>query len=103
MKITFVNHSGFIIEYKGKRIICDPWLEGSVFNNGWKLYAPSLFSYDDFKDIDYIWFSHDHPDHFYPPNLKKIDPEHKKNIAILFQETIDKRVKNYCETAGFMM
>ncbi|MBL4652514.1 MAG: MBL fold metallo-hydrolase [Flavobacteriales bacterium] len=101
MKITFVNHSGFIIEYGGKRIMCDPWMEGAVFNNGWKLYAPTLFSYDDFKGIDYIWFSHEHPDHFYPPNLNKIDPEHRKDITILFQNTIDKRVKSYCTKSGF--
>ena len=89
MKIRFVNHSGFIVEHAGKKVICDPWLEGTVFNNGWKLISPTLLKYEEFANIDYIWFSHEHPDHFYPPNLKKIAPEHKKNITILFQETID--------------
>lgn len=101
MKITFVNHSSFIVEHDGKTVLCDPWFEGTVFNNGWKLYAPTLFPYDDFKNIDYIWFSHEHPDHFFPPNLKKIKSEYKENITILFQNTIDKRVKNYCKNTGF--
>lgn len=101
MKISFINHSCFIVEYDSKRVICDPWLEGRVFNNGWKLYAESKFSYDDFENIDYIWFSHEHPDHFYPPNISKIPAKWKERITILYQFTTDKRVKDYCLKAGF--
>jgi UDP-MurNAc hydroxylase len=101
MKIQFVNHSSFIIESGDVRIISDPWLEGRVFNNGWDLISKTRLSYDDFKDINYIWFSHEHPDHFFPPNLKKIPAEYKKNITVLFQKTIDKRVAEYCVKAGF--
>ncbi len=101
MKIKFVNHSSFIVEHNGVSIIADPWLEGKVFNNGWDLISKSKFSYNDFKDINYIWFSHEHPDHFYPPNLKQIPAEYKKNITILFQNTIDGRVANYCRKSGF--
>ncbi len=101
MKITFVNHSSFIVEHNGVSIIADPWLEGRVFNNGWELLSKSKFSYEDFKNIDYIWFSHEHPDHFYPPNLKQIPAEYKKNITVLFQSTIDGRVASYCRKAGF--
>jgi L-ascorbate metabolism protein UlaG (beta-lactamase superfamily) len=101
MKIEFVNHSSFIIENAGLRIMCDPWLEGSVFNNGWTLISKTVFQYEDFKNINYIWFSHEHPDHFYPPNIKKIAPEHRKNITILFQYTKDKRVADYCRKQGF--
>ncbi len=101
MKIQFVNHSSFIVEHEGVKIIADPWLEGRVFNNGWDLISKSRFSYEDFKKINYIWFSHEHPDHFYPPNLKLIPAEYKKNITVLFQHTIDGRVANYCRKAGF--
>jgi UDP-MurNAc hydroxylase len=101
MKIKFVNHSSFIIEHEGISIISDPWLEGKIFNNGWDLMSKTKLTYDDFKDINYIWFSHEHPDHFYPPNLKLIPPEYKKTITVLFQETIDGRVANYCRKAGF--
>lgn len=101
MKIKFVNHSCFIIEHEGISIISDPWLEGKVFNNGWDLISKTKLSYEDFKNINYIWFSHEHPDHFYPPNLKLIPAEYKKNITVLFQSTIDGRVANYCRKAGF--
>ncbi|MFM2285455.1 MAG: hypothetical protein RLZZ543_952 [Bacteroidota bacterium] len=101
MKINFVNHSCFIVEHNGVSIIADPWLEGRVFNNGWDFISKTKLTYEDFKDIQYIWFSHEHPDHFYPPNLKLIPAEYKKNITILFQNTIDGRVANYCRKAGF--
>jgi UDP-MurNAc hydroxylase len=101
MTIRFVNHSSFIIEHNGVSIISDPWLEGKVFNNGWDLISPTRLKYEDFATINYIWFSHEHPDHFYPPNLKKIAPEYKSKIKILFQSTIDKRVSNYCLKSGF--
>jgi len=101
MKIEFVNHSSFIVEQQNTRIMCDPWLEGSVFNNGWNLISPTVFSYDDFSSINYIWFSHEHPDHFFPPNIKKIPQQFRANITILFQFTLDKRVADWCRKQGF--
>ena len=101
MKIKFANHSSFIIEHGEISLISDPWLEGRVLNNGWDLISKTKLSYNDFKDINYIWFSHEHPDHFFPPNLKLIPAEYKKNITVLFQNTIDGRVVEYCRNAGF--
>ncbi len=101
MKITYINHAGFIIEYEGIKIFCDPWIEGRVFNNAWSLISKTLFDYTDFSQINYIWFSHEHPDHFYPPNLLKIPSEIRKNISILYQFTEDKRLVNFCKELGF--
>lgn len=101
MKIRFINHACFILEHNGVSIITDPWLEGRVFNNGWDFISPTLLKYEEFEKINHIWFSHEHPDHFYPPNLKKIIPDHKKNISVLFQKTIDGRVVEYCRKANF--
>jgi UDP-MurNAc hydroxylase len=101
LKIEFVNHSGFIIDHQGCRIMCDPWLENTVFLNGWQLLSPSKHNYSDFEGIQYLWFSHEHPDHFNPSNLNRIPAGVKQNITVLFQHTIDKRVLNYCNKAGF--
>lgn len=101
MKITFVNHASFIIEYKNTRLICDPWTEGTAFDNGWGLLSKTRFSYEDFKTITHIWFSHEHPDHFSPPCLSKIPLEYRRNINILFQATIDGKVLDYCRKLEF--
>jgi hypothetical protein len=101
MKLQFVNHASFVIEQGPIRLISDPWLEGPVFNDGWDLLAPSQFRYEDFRDITHIWFSHEHPDHFNPPNVKKIPEECRRNITVLFQHTNDKKVVKYCQNLGF--
>ena len=101
MKIIWVNHASYIFEYKNINLICDPWIEGTVFNNGWKLLAKSKFSFEDFSKITHIWFSHEHPDHFSPPNLKKIKKKYRSQITILYQETKDKKVINFCKHLDF--
>lgn len=99
--IEFVNHASFIVRAGGKSIIVDPWLEGSVFDNGWRHISKTLLPYDAFNNIDYIWFSHEHPDHFHPPSLRLISEEAKAGIKVLYQATVDKKVEEYCKKAGF--
>jgi UDP-MurNAc hydroxylase len=101
MKLKFINHSSFSVEHDGVFLVIDPWLEGKVFNNGWDLIVPSAFDYEDFSKVTHIWFSHEHPDHFFPPNISKIKEEYRKKIVVLFQETKDKRVVKYCKKMGF--
>ncbi len=101
MQIEFVNHAALIITAGDVRLISDPWLEGKVFHDGWALTASSVMRFDDFKDITHIWFSHEHPDHFNPINLKKIPEACRRTIHVLYQETQDKKVVNFCRKLGF--
>lgn len=101
MKLTWVNHASYILEGYGVKMISDPWIEGRVFNNSWAHLAPSVFNYADFESITHIWFSHEHPDHFFPPNISKIPAEYRQQITVFFQETIDKRVIQFCQSMGF--
>ena len=79
----------------------DPWLFGSAFNNGWELLSESKFEISDFQNITHIWFSHEHPDHFHPLVLSSIPETLRKNITILFQDTLDHRVANKCRQLNF--
>jgi UDP-MurNAc hydroxylase len=101
MWIEWVNHASFILESGNMRLLCDPWLDGTIFDNGWRLLSPTRLRYEEFSTITHIWFSHEHPDHFNPPNLKKIPEENRRRITILFHETRDKRVVNLCKSLGF--
>jgi len=101
MELTFINHSSFCVEHDGVFLVIDPWLEGRVFNNGWDFIAKTKFTYEDFSKVTHIWFSHEHPDHFFPPNISKIPIEYRNKITVLFQVTADKRVINYCKKQGF--
>jgi UDP-MurNAc hydroxylase len=99
--LTWVNHASVIVESQGVRLITDPWLEGAVFNGGWTLLSPTRLHYEDFANITHIWFSHEHPDHFTPPNLRRIPEEYRRRIIVLFHETRDKRVVDVCKELGF--
>lgn len=101
MKILWVNHASFVIQSSGTNLICDPWLEGKAFDNSWALTSPTVFQYKDFENISHIWFSHEHPDHFSPPCLKKIPEASRKKIEVLYQPSKDKKVIQFCNRLGF--
>ena len=102
--IKFINHASVLISNKNSGVLTDPWYEGSVFNNGWDLLvnveADEIIKILD--EVNYIWISHEHPDHFSPFFFTKYKNKILENsIQILFQETKDKRVVNFLRTKGF--
>ena len=99
--IEFVNHASFILEHEGTRIISHPWLFGSAFNDGWDLICDYDFDLRRFESINYIWVSHEHPDHFSPPVLRSIPQELRSRITVLFQNTRDHKVVEFCAGLGF--
>lgn len=101
MEIEFVNHASVIFSHREVQLICDPWIEGEVFDNGWRHLAPTKFHYSDFERINYIWFSHEHPDHFFPPNIKKIEEKYRNNITVLYKKTNDKKVVEFLQQLNF--
>jgi hypothetical protein len=97
--IRFINHASFVVEAGGISLLCDPWIEGSAFHNGWNLLTEQ--EHAGLDEVDYIWFSHEHPDHFSVPFLRTIPPERRPAITVLYQETPDRRVLSFCERLGF--
>jgi UDP-MurNAc hydroxylase len=102
MNITLVNHACVKIRTGDLCILCDPWIDGPVFNNGWLLLVPTPVDMAQLMDgVTHLWLSHEHPDHFSPPFLIKLAKTHADKITILFQKTRDGRVKSFCEARGF--
>lgn len=100
MKIQFINHASVIIKCGDVKILTDPWYCGSAFNNGWSLLVEPNIDINSL-DFNYIWYSHEHPDHFSIEDIKKINEKRKKEITILFQKTPDQKVKSFCINLGF--
>jgi len=100
MKITFLNHASFIIEEDNFKLCCDPYLFGSAFNNGWSLLKEENHE-KQLKNLTHIFYSHEHPDHFAVPFLKSINENDRSKITVIYQETLDKRVKKFCEGIGY--
>lgn len=99
MKLDFVAHAGFVIETGDRRILCDPWTEGKVFNNGWALISPAAPI--DYSRIDYLWISHEHPDHLNFPTLRGIADADKKRIVLLHQRHASSRIVDALAQMGF--
>jgi UDP-MurNAc hydroxylase len=99
MKVTHVSNAAFIISIGNVKVLTDPWLKGSGFINGWNL----LYKSDDkkyFKDIDFIWFSHEHPDHFSPQSLNYLSEIWESMPTVLFQKTRDQRLVKFIKKYG---
>jgi L-ascorbate metabolism protein UlaG (beta-lactamase superfamily) len=101
MKIELVNHASVIVEHEGTRVMTDPWHYGPAFNDGWDLIAATAFARERFSEIDYIWVSHEHPDHFSPRVLLDIPEAVRREITALYRVTKDKKVVRFCEKKGF--
>lgn len=99
--ITWLNHAGFLLSSGETRFVVDPWLEGSAFNHGWELLSPSTISQNQIDSTTHIWLSHEHPDHFSPGSLKRISPDVRSRIKVLYQPTLDRRVVSLAQTLGF--
>ena len=77
----------------------DPWLIGTGFIGGWSPLSCSRIS-DIPTFMNYLWISHEHPDHFSPPTLTKLFEHWQKLPSVLFQETVDDRVINWFNKKG---
>lgn len=83
IRITFVNHSTFLIQVDGINILTDPvWSERtSPFSwAGPKRMRQPGISFDDLPAIDVVLLSHNHYDHLDLATMKKISRRHHPKI-----------------------
>jgi len=97
MKLTFLNSASIVIEHQGTKILCDPWLVDGEFYGAWAHYPPCNFTPEDFNDVDFIYVSHIHPDHFSTKTLERMN----KNIPILIHGFHFKYLKENIKRLGF--
>src|SRR3954447_16303705 len=98
VRIQFLNHASIRIITDAVTLVSDPWLSGSIFNDGWELIWTSEQLYPLAGDSKFVWISHEHPDHFSPEFFRRLDG---KRPEVLFQSTRDRRVARYLRDRGF--
>jgi UDP-MurNAc hydroxylase len=102
IKIKLISHACLQIYGKEFSILCDPWIKGTCFNDGWGLRPQPDLEKIDYDKITHIWISHEHPDHLHFPSLKiistKVDTD---KIQILFQKTNSNKIFNALRKFGF--
>ncbi len=82
IEIFFLNHSCLVFKTKKFSFAIDPWIFGPAFLGGWwlKKNSPSN-SFKLLDDCDFIFISHNHPDHLHDLTLSKIRSDMKYFVS----------------------
>lgn len=97
MKITHLTSATEIISVNGIKILTDPWLDDGIYYGSWFLYPPYDLPDSTLDDIDYIYVSHIHPDHFCEATMKRLD----SSIPVLIHRYAEPFLKRRLEFMGF--
>ncbi|MGH0032253.1 MAG: MBL fold metallo-hydrolase [Myxococcota bacterium] len=74
MEFSIVSHAGMLVESGGKRLVIDPWTVGSCYWRAWWNYPPAP-EWALEMQVDWIYLTHLHWDHFHGPSLRKLPRE----------------------------
>ncbi|MDP6929476.1 MAG: MBL fold metallo-hydrolase, partial [Planctomycetota bacterium] len=77
MEVTYLGHAAILVRHAGSSLVMDPWLSDPAYCNAWFHYPPLAFGIDDIQPLDWVWCSHDHPDHFDPRTLASLPRDQK--------------------------
>tara|TARA_B110000027_G_scaffold87076_1_gene92353 strand:+ start:88 stop:1338 length:1251 start_codon:yes stop_codon:yes gene_type:complete len=83
MKFKFIGNAGGIFTGSSNtKILCDPWIVDGIFESSCFHYPPLKTKIEDLQDIDAIYLSHIHPDHYDEKNFNF----HKDILIIILDE-----------------
>jgi UDP-MurNAc hydroxylase len=98
MEVTYVGHAAILVRgADGTTILMDPWLEDPAYCNAWFHYPPLVHGVADLTPVDYVYVSHEHPDHFDAATLRRLPRDQK----ILLPEFTSGVLRARFEELGF--
>jgi UDP-MurNAc hydroxylase len=100
MNVQLISHASVVIR-SDIAIWTDPWLFGKAFNDSWSLFPAPVFDESLYSEIDYIFISHEHPDHFHIPTLRAMPDEFKQRVTVLYQENNSDKMSKAFNKFGF--
>ena len=97
MKVTYLSSAAILLEDENTKVLCDPWLEDGAYYGSWAHYPPLEYDPEMLDEVDFIYISHIHPDHFDPTTLERMDAD----IPILIHDYRWDYLKEAVENLGF--
>jgi L-ascorbate metabolism protein UlaG (beta-lactamase superfamily) len=85
LRITFVNHTTFLLQVAGINILTDPTWSNRASPFSWagpRRFRPPGIRFEDLPPIDCVLLSHDHYDHMDMPTLQRLGREHAPVIYV---------------------
>src|SRR5690242_17710865 len=101
MRVTYYGQACTVIDVAGRRIVTDPWLtEGAYFGTWFHTHLlsdarVSAATLGETK-IDYLFLSHEHPDHVDPQTLRALPSD----VPILICKFPTPRFRKHLESMG---
>lgn len=96
-RVSVVGSAAILIEWNGFKILTDPWIEGTAVFGSWANYPPSGITVNDLQDVDMIWISHEHSDHFNEYSLSLF----RKDIPVFIPDFDNNRLAKLVAKLGF--
>ncbi len=97
MRVRKLGSATVLIETQDTRILCDPWLTDGAYYGSWCNFPPINLHQYDLSNLDYIYISHIHPDHFDLKTMEIIE----KNVPVLIHHYHQPFLKRNIERIGF--
>ena len=97
MRVQYITSACVLVEHRGVRVLCDPWLTEGIYYGSWFHYPPLRFRPEDFSDVDFLHLSHIHPDHVDPDTLRRLP----RSLPILIHDYEDKFLFRLLAGIGF--
>ncbi len=95
--VFYLGHASILIRLSGKTILCDPVGYSDPYMSSWFYYPPQVKD-ERFFNVDYVYISHLHRDHFDVEFLSKLSKNSKILILedrVTFQRELDSENIDY--------
>ena len=99
-KLTYLGHAGWLIEHHEFKCLCDPWFNpAGAFFSQWLPFPDNTGLLDDelLENLDFVYISHAHEDHFDPTVLDRI----QKETTVLIPRFKDPTLSTSLKKLGF--
>ncbi len=101
MKIRLVSHASVFLTCVDTTIWTDPWLSSKAFNDSWTLWPPAELDNALLEKVEYLWISHEHPDHLNFPTLASLAVDFKERVTVMFQDQNAERIFGPLRNIGY--
>ena len=93
MEITYLGHACLLVRSGGTSLLMDPWLVDPAYCNSWFHYPPLELGLEDVAPVDFVWCSHDHPDHFDKKTLARLPKSQRCLIADFTSKELERKFR----------
>jgi CMP-N-acetylneuraminate monooxygenase len=96
LSVILHAHACVEFQWRDRRVLTDPWLDGPAFLGAWTQYPPSRVSGAELNPTDII-ITHEHSDHFHVATLRYFD----RSTPVWFPDFPNTRIEQRLRELGF--